>query len=67
MYKLTSKKQVDLHGREISRQTLQRYKDFITTYARARAHNQAAIQQLARNYGDTYFFYCLHGSPGPTK
>jgi len=67
MYTLGAKKEVDLHGREISPQSRQRYKDFIQVYSFYRGNKQAAFKQLAKDYGDSYFFYYTYRLSGMKK
>ncbi len=47
---------VDLHGRQIRPETLQRFGEFIEALRRARK-NPADRPALARNFGDTFWFY----------
>jgi len=57
------KKSIDLHGYEISLESRQRFEDFVKAYRQvANMYGQEkrkAAQQLAKDYGDSYFFYYL--------
>lgn len=67
IYGYRTRKAVDLHGRHISPQSHQRYKDFIQVYNRYGRNNQAALNDLMRDYGDSYFFYYIYGYSGKRK
>ena len=60
-YTASTEKQVDLHGRRISHQSRQRFTDFVRIFKLHRENKEAAFDELARNHGDSYFFYSLYG------
>ena len=64
IYELITKKQADLHGRQISSRSLERYKDFMSTYARCKT-DRIAIKYLVTNYYNSYFFYYFFRPPRP--
>jgi len=59
MYK--TKKAVELHGRQISPESLQQCKGFIQIFNHYREDKRAAFNELAKNYGNSYFFYYVYG------
>ena len=67
VYTSLSKKLVNLRGRRISPQSHQRFKGFLETFNRYGGNNQAAFSELAKNYGDSYFFYYTYGVSGMKK
>jgi len=67
LYAAETKKAVDLHGYQITRETLQRYKGFAQVYQSYWKNKQAAMNELAKHYGDSYFFYYLYGFSGAQK
>ena len=68
IYEYLRRKAVDLRGRRISLQSRQRFDSFNQIYlGRYRQNKQAAFNELAENYGDTYFFYYLYGLSGMKK
>jgi len=58
-YNLVMKKETDLHGRRISQQSQERFKSFIQL-AETFGSREAAFNDLAKNYGDTYYFYYIY-------
>ena len=55
-------------GREISPESRERFNGFLKTYLeRYGANRNAAYNELARDYGDSYFFYCIYGRSGMKK
>jgi hypothetical protein len=53
---------------KISPETKNRFNGFMNTYTVKYASNKAyAYNELAGNYKDTYFFYCLYGPAGMKK
>lgn len=63
-----TKEKIDLRGRRFSRQTNDRFRSFSQTYERRyRRNKKAAIEELAKNHGDSYFFYCVYGFSGLKK
>ncbi|MCJ7728664.1 MAG: DUF6057 family protein [Sedimentisphaerales bacterium] len=68
LYSYIKKTKVELHGREISPESRERFIGFRNIYiGRYRTNDKAALKELARNYGDSYFFYCLYGRSGMKK
>jgi len=56
-----TKKAVELHGRQLSPQSHLWFKDFVGTFNYYGGYTQAAFDELAKNYGDSYFFYYTYG------
>jgi hypothetical protein len=67
LYAAESRKPVDLRGRQISPETVERYKGFVQIYQSYWKNKQAAMSELASHYGDSYFFYYLYGFSGVQK
>ena len=67
LYMHKEKRPVDLHGRQISRLSRQRFEDFKKIYASYGGNKEAAFQSLANAYGDTFFFYSTYGLSGLKK
>jgi hypothetical protein len=67
LYMHKEKKAVDLHGRQISRLSRQRFEDFKKVYAFYGGNKEAAFQSLANAYGGTFFFYSTYGLSGLKK
>ena len=65
MYK--TKKAVELHGRQISPESLQQCKGFIQIFNHYREDKRAPFNELAKNYGNSYFFYYVYGESGMQK
>jgi hypothetical protein len=64
LYNLMNKKDA-LPGREISSQSRARFDGFCNIYfGRYRGNKAAALNELARDYGDSYFFYSAYGRSG---
>jgi len=66
-YMFKTKKAVNLHGHNISGQSVRRFRNFIQTANRHRTDKEAAFSELAKNYGDSYFFYYAYGVSGLKK
>ncbi len=60
LYENLQKKTVDLHGRKIGDSSRRRLAGFLGTLNRY-GGKEAAYPYLARDYGDTYFFYYVNG------
>ena len=59
---------IDLHGREISTESRERFADFLEVlFGRHKGNKSEAYDELANNYGDSYFFYCVYGQSGIKK
>jgi hypothetical protein len=67
MYIFLSKQSVNLHGRRLSPQSHLRFKGFVETFNYYGGNTQAAFDELAKNYGDSYFFYYTYGTSGTKK
>jgi len=67
VYTSLSKKFVNLHGRRLSPQSHHRFKDFVETFNHYGGNSQAAFSELAKDYGDSYFFYRTYGISGVKK
>jgi hypothetical protein len=67
VYFYRTRKPVNLHGRRLSSESQQRFKAFSQTYERYGRSKQAAFKELAKNYGDSYLFYCVYGFSGMKK
>jgi hypothetical protein len=64
-YNYQTQTKVELRGREISPQSHERLKNFLSVFfGRYREDKNAAFNELAREYGDSYIFYCLYGQSG---
>jgi hypothetical protein len=67
-YSYMTKTKVELHGREISRQSHERFENFVKVFiGRYRTDTKAAFKELARDYGDSYLFYSVYGRSGMKK
>ncbi len=68
IYESISGQKVALHGRQISPQTRQAYREFCQTLAPFFdvADRRGAWEALAQQFGDTYFFYYFFGASGVT-
>ncbi len=67
-YSYMKKTKVELHGREISPESLERFDNFMKVYiVRYGTNRRAAFNELARNYGDSYLLYCLYKQSGIKK
>ena len=62
---MQSNGQVDLKGRQIRPATLQRFQKFTAILQRHANGNQKDLQELAMNFGDTFYYYYLSRKPGP--
>jgi len=67
-YSYMTKTKVELHGREISRESRERFENFVKVFIDQYGENRAlALNELARDYGDSYFFYSVYGRSGMKK
>jgi hypothetical protein len=68
-YNYTKKTKAELPpGREISPESRERFNNFVKIYLeRYRGNKNAAYNELARDYGDSYFFYCIYRQSGMKK
>jgi hypothetical protein len=62
-----TKKAVELHGRQLSPQSRRRFEGFIQVLNRYGGNTRAAFNELAKSYGDSYFFYYTYGVSGMKK
>ena len=60
-------KPADLYGRRISLKSRQQYRNFVRAYRRYRFNKAAAMNELAIDYGDSYFFYHTYEFSGMKK
>jgi hypothetical protein len=68
LYSYMRDTRVELRGREISSESRERLNNFLNVYlGRYREDKTAAFNELARDYGDSYLFYCLYGQSGMKK
>jgi hypothetical protein len=68
LYSYNTRKKIELPGREISKESRQRFDSFIMVYTdRYKKNKQAAFNELAKDYGDTYLFYYIYGPAGMKK
>jgi len=58
---------LDLHGRQISSRTLQRYREFGEVVRRHEEDPAAARAALAKDYGDTYWYYYTFSRTGAVQ
>ena len=64
----TKKTKIELHGREISPESRERFNGFARTFLeRYNGNRNEAYSELARDYGDSYFFYCIYKQSGTKK
>jgi hypothetical protein len=64
----TKKIQIDLRGREISKESRERFAGFVKIVLERHGGNKmAAYQDLVKDYGDSYFFYCIYGQSGKKR
>ncbi|MCJ7729179.1 MAG: DUF6057 family protein, partial [Sedimentisphaerales bacterium] len=62
------KTKIELRGHEISPESRERFIGFRNIYiGQYRTNDKAALKELARNYGDSYLFYCLYRQSGMKK
>ena len=62
-----TRKRLDLHGRRFSSESRQRMDAFSQIFDRYDKNKQAAFYELAKDYGDSYLFYCIYGFSGTKK
>ncbi len=68
LYSYMKKVKVELHGREVSPESRERCNNFLNVYLGQYGANKAlALNELARNYGNSYFFYSVYGHSGMQK
>lgn len=64
IYSKLTRKEVDLHGRKISRKTIERSVKFFDTLSRLIPDKKAAYNALKEDFGNSYFFYNVFGISG---
>ncbi len=62
-----ARKPINLFGRRLTSESKQRFELFSQTYQRYGANRQAAVNELAKDYGDTYMFYYMYDFSGMKK
>ena len=67
VYTSLTKRKADLHGRQISRESIHRFKNFFQTYDSFGEDKQAAFDMLAAAYGDSYLLYYIYQRSGTMK
>jgi hypothetical protein len=68
LYSYLTKKKIEIPGCEISVKSRERFDGFNNIYiGRYRASKMLALNELAKDYGDSYFFYYLYGLSGVKK
>jgi hypothetical protein len=67
-YNFKTKRNFKVPGREISTESRKRFDGFCYVFLKQYGGNQGlALDELARNYGDSYLFYSLYGYSGMKK
>ena len=64
IYQLETRNRVNLYGRSISPQTLERFRGFCQILNNYAGNLAGARQALVKDYEDTYFFYWMFGPGG---
>jgi len=64
VYVFSVRKPVNLHGRQISAESRQRFEGFNQILNDYGKNKQAAYNKLAQDYWDSYFFYYVYGRQG---
>jgi hypothetical protein len=68
LYSYNTKKKFEVPGREISRESRERFGGFTMVYTgRYKKNKMAALNELAKDYGNSYFFYYIYGPAGMKK
>jgi hypothetical protein len=68
LYNLRPGKKIELPGRKISRETLERFKNFDNILSFQYGGNKyLALGDLEKNFGDSYFFYYVYHRTGMKK
>ncbi len=57
LYESRTRKHVDLQGRAISSETRERFRGFYEALSSFHGDTAAARRAMAKDYGDTYFYY----------
>ncbi len=64
VYVFSVRKPVNLHGRQISTESRQRFDGFNQVLNDYGKNKQAAFNKLAKDYRNSYFFYYVYGRQG---
>jgi hypothetical protein len=67
LYMFDRRKPVKLHSHRLSSELPQRFKGFLQVYNRYGEDKRAPFNELAKNYGNSYFFYYVYGESGMQK
>jgi len=67
IYQSAMDRKVDLKGRQISLESRQRFERINQTFDLYLGDKKAAANELAKHYGDSYFFYYTYGFSGMKK
>ena len=67
IYQSATDRKVDLKGRQISLESRQRFERINQTFDRYMRNKQAAFDEMAKDYGNSYFFYYIYGVSGMKK
>ncbi|MHC4418600.1 MAG: DUF6057 family protein, partial [Planctomycetota bacterium] len=67
IYQAAAGKKVDLKGRRISPESRRQLQKINQTFDRYMGNKQAAFSEMAKYYGDSYFFYYTYGVSGKEK
>jgi hypothetical protein len=68
LYSYNTKKKFEVPGREISAESRERFNNFLKVlFGRYGGDKKAAFYELAKDYGDSYFFYYIYGPAGMKK
>lgn len=67
IYVYGTKKTVNMAGYQAAREASQRIEHFSHVFNRYKRNKQAAYDELARDYSDSYFFYHIYGISGERK
>ena len=67
-YNYTRNKNVEIPGRGINPESRRRFDGFVKVFiGKYRGDKEAAFDELARDYGDSYLFYCVYRQSGMKK
>lgn len=64
IYVFSVRKPVNLHGRQISIESRQRFESFTQIMNKYGKNKRAAFNKLAKDYRNSYFFYYVYGRQG---
>ena len=68
LYQSLKKKPVDLNGRTISSESRMRFDDFSRVYlGKYAAKKKPALNEMAKSFGNSYFFYYIYGYSRPRR